>query len=61
MMTMDICGWKGPWACYKRDSFGLRWQMMYTFIYTHVIDALGLNNHKKDLTYNQHWFHALWS
>ena len=35
MKTMDICRWKGPWACYKRDSFGLRWPMMYAFIYTH--------------------------
>ena len=39
---MDIWGCKGPWACYKRDSFSLRWQTMHTFTYAHVIDVLGL-------------------
>ena len=39
--------------CYQNDSFGQKWQKMYRHISVLVIDASSLNNHKRNLRFNQ--------
>ena len=45
----------------QEGSFGLKWQMLCTYTYAHVIDAQDLSSPRKDLRCGQYLFHTIWS